>query len=104
MALPPLTQEERAQALAKAVTIRKERAALLAKLKNGTTPLEDVLQRKDQVVARMHVRRLLQAQPGIGPIRADQLLDELRISPGRRVRGLGLRQKAALLQRFPARS
>ncbi|MER6693133.1 hypothetical protein ABT329_29615, partial [Streptomyces minutiscleroticus] len=35
--------------------------------------------------------------PGIGKVRAAQLLDELEISESRRVQGLGARQKERLL-------
>ncbi|MGW8955643.1 integration host factor, actinobacterial type [Streptomyces sp. NPDC055709] len=104
MALPPITDEQRSQALAKAVANRKERTALLTQLKNGTLSLAELLEREGQVVSRIYVRRLLEGLPGIGSVKAEQLLSELGISPRRRVQGLGPRQKAALLQRFPTRT
>lgn len=100
MTLTPRTQEQRSQALAKAVASRKERTVLLAQLKTSSLSLSEVLKRDDQVVGRILVRRLLQSLPGIGPVKAAQLLDELDISPRRRVQGLGVRQKEALLRRF----
>ncbi|MFI2458073.1 integration host factor, actinobacterial type [Streptomyces sp. NPDC019539] len=104
MALPPLTAEQLAQNSAKAVANRQERATLLAGLKNGSLALEDVLGRNDQAVARIPVRRLLASLPGIGPVKAEQHLSELGISPSRRVQGLGPRQKDALLARFSSRT
>lgn len=102
MALPPLTAEARADALKKAAAVRKERSTLLTRVKSGEVSLKDVLTREDAVVARMPVRRLLEALPGIGPIRAAQLQSDLRLSEGRRVKGLGSRQKERLLALFPS--
>ncbi|MEU0375244.1 integration host factor, actinobacterial type [Streptomyces sp. NPDC006283] len=102
MAFPSLTEEQRSQALAKALENRKERAALLAQLKSGSLSLEKVLNREDQVVTRIPVRRVLESLPGIGRVRAGHLLHDLGISPRRRVQGLGSRQKEALLQHFPS--
>lgn len=104
MALPALTPEQQSQALAKAAANRKERTTLLTQMKNGTLSLAELLQQEDQVVGRIYVRRLLEALPGIGHVKAEQLLSELGISPSRRVQGLGPRQRAALLQRFAART
>ncbi|MFJ2478320.1 hypothetical protein ACIOWI_36150 [Streptomyces sp. NPDC087659] len=50
-------------------------------MKNGLLALEDVLQRDDQAVARIRVQRLLEAFPGVGPVKAQQHLHELGISP-----------------------
>ena len=38
--------------------------------------------------------------PGVGKVRARQIMEEIGISESRRVRGLGNNQIAALLQRF----
>lgn len=99
--LPRLTADARAEALQKAIAVRKERSELLADLKAGKTSLQEVLGRTDTVVAKTHVRRLLEALPGIGKIRAGQLLDHIGISERRRIRGLGPRQKTQLLELFP---
>ena len=37
---------------------------------------------------------------GVGPARARRVMDELDIADSRRLRGLGPRQRAALLERF----
>ncbi|MFE9254140.1 integration host factor, actinobacterial type [Streptomyces sp. NPDC006879] len=100
MALPTLTAEARAEALKKAAAVRKERGEILAQLKNGKVSLKDVLVREDAVVGKVFVRRLLESLPGIGKVRAAQLLDELGISENRRVQGLGPRQKERLLELF----
>ncbi|MFF2226869.1 integration host factor, actinobacterial type [Streptomyces globisporus] len=100
MALPRLTPEARAEALKKAAAVRKERGEILAQLKDGKVTLEDMLAREDAVVGKVFVRRLLESLPGIGKVRAAQLLDDLDISESRRVQGLGPRQKERLLELF----
>ncbi|MFF0059829.1 integration host factor, actinobacterial type [Streptomyces microflavus] len=100
MALPNLTAAQRAEALKKATAVRKERSEILATLKDGKVSLREVLEREDTVVGKTYVRRLLESLPGIGKVRAGQLLDDLGIDERRRVHGLGARQKERLLELF----
>ncbi|CAM5658638.1 integration host factor, actinobacterial type [Streptomyces atroolivaceus] len=102
MVLPTLTVEARTSALRRAIAVRQERAELLADIKDGKVSLHDVLRRDDAVVARTPVRRVLEALPRIGKVRAGQILDELGISETRRVQGLGVRQRERLLHLFPS--
>ncbi|WP_093796934.1 integration host factor, actinobacterial type [Streptomyces sp. Wb2n-11] len=102
MALPKLSPAQRAEALQKAAAVRKERSALLAELKDGKVSLKDVLAREDTVTTRTPVERLLKSLPGIGAVRAGQLMEELEIPEGRRVAGLGPRQRERLAELFPA--
>lgn len=101
VALPTLTTEARAEALKKAAAVRKERSEFLANLKDGSVSLKQVLERDDAVVGKTYVRRLLESLPGIGKVRADQVLGDLGITERRRVQGLGPRQKERLLELFP---
>ena len=104
MPLPTLTEEQRRQALAKAAEARKKRAALKERLKSGQTSLRDVLgQRDDDIVAKMKVSAVLEALPGVGKVRARKIMERLDISVSRRVRGLGTKQKEALLSEFAKR-
>jgi hypothetical protein len=101
MALPTLTPEQRAQALAKAAEARKKRAELKGELKSGKRTLGDVLMRSDEdTVGKMKVSAVLESLPGVGKVRAQKLMEELDISASRRVRGLGAKQRAQLLDRF----
>ena len=102
MALPPLTPEQRAAALEKAAAARKARAELKVRLKSGGTTLADVLDsgETDDAVGKMKVVAVLEAMPGVGKVRAQRLIEELEISPARRVRGLGAKQREALLREF----
>ena len=101
MALPTLTPEQRAQALAKAAEARKKRAELKGELKSGTRTLGDVLMRSDDdIVGKMKVSAVLESLPGVGKVRARRLMEELDISESRRLRGLGDNQRRRLLDRF----
>ncbi len=100
MALPKLSDEQRKAALEKAAQSRKERAELCDKLKKGELSVEKVLSDTDNPIAmRLKVQRLIESLPGYGKARAAKLMDELDISPSRRVQGLGSRQRAELLER-----
>jgi DnaJ-domain-containing protein 1 len=100
--LPPLSREQRAAALEKAAKIRKARAELKDQLKSGETSLATVLDRADgdDVAGKLKVRDVLQAMPGIGKIRAQQIMEKLKIADSRRLRGLGDQQRKALLGEF----
>ena len=102
MPLPSLSPEQRAAALEKAAEIRKARAELKDQLKSGKTSLAEVLGRAegDDVVGKLKVSAVLQAMPGIGKIRAQQIMEKLKIADSRRLRGLGDQQRKALLGEF----
>jgi transposase len=99
--LPTLSPEQRAAALEKAAEIRKARAELKEQLKQGKITLAAVLERADdEVVGKLKVSAVLQAMPGIGKIRAAQIMEKLKIADSRRLRGLGEQQRKALLGEF----
>ena len=102
MALPPLTPEQRAAALEKAAVARRERAAVKNRLKYAQGSLKEVIAdgKGNDVVGKMKVSALLESMPGVGRVRARQIMEEVGISESRRVRGLGQNQVAALLDRF----
>ena len=102
MALPPLTPEQRAAALAKAARARKDRAEVKNELKHGGLTLHVVLARgqTDETVGKMKVSALLESMPGVGKVRARQIMERLGIADSRRVRGLGANQRAALEAEF----
>ncbi len=102
MALPPLTPQQRAAALEKAAAARRVRAEIKVRLKSSGTSLEDVLAsgETDEVVGKMKVIAVLEAMPGVGKVRAQRIMEKLEISPSRRVRGLGVKQREALHREF----
>ncbi len=102
MALPPLTPAQRAAALEKAAKARKDRAEVKNNLKRGAITLPAVLKQgqSDDTVGKMKVSALLEAMPGVGKVRARQIMERLGIAESRRVRGLGANQRTALENEF----
>ena len=102
MALPPLTPEQRQAALDKAAAARRERAEVKNRLKNSGASIKEVLHQGqiNEVVGKMKVLDLLQSVPGLGKVRARQMMERIGIAESRRVRGLGTKQIAALEREF----
>jgi signal recognition particle GTPase len=102
MALPTLTPEQREQALKKAAEARKKRAEVKAELKSGKRTLADLLTKAEgnDTLGKMKVSTVLESLPGVGKVRARKLMEKLDISASRRVRGLGAKQRDALLDEF----
>src|SRR5918992_803178 len=101
---PPLTDEQRRQALEKAAMARRQRAELKEQLKGGRLSLRDLLGRtSDEIVGKMKVSTVLESLPGVGRVRAKKIMEKLDISESRRMRGLGTKQKENLLEEFARR-
>jgi ribosomal protein S13 len=102
LSLPPLTPDQRAAALEKAAKARKERAEIKNNLKRGAITLPAVLKQgqADDTVGKMKVSALLEVMPGVGKVRARQIMERLGIAESRRVRGLGANQRTALEDEF----
>jgi predicted flap endonuclease-1-like 5' DNA nuclease len=103
--VPELTDEQRRAALEKAAAVRKERAAVKERIRSSNATVHDILQegQDNDVIGKMRVVDLLQAIPGLGKVRARNLMERLGISESRRVRGLGANQIAALEREFGQR-
>ena len=106
MPLPELAPEERRAALAKAAQARRIRAELKQMLKAGEVTMAEILERADNAdaLAKMKVSEVIEAMPAYGPVKARRLMEQLDIAPTRRLRGLGPRQREALLSRFSSGS
>jgi hypothetical protein len=102
VALPQLTDEQRAAALEKAAAARRARAELKDRLKRGATSLTQALKdaATDDTVGRTRVSDVLAALPKVGKVKAREIMTELGIAPTRRLRGLRDCQRTALLERF----
>lgn len=102
MALPPLTPEQRQAALAKATAARRARAEVKNRLKNSGASISEVIAQgqTDEVIGKMKVLDLLQSVPGVGKVKAAHIMERLGIADSRRVRGLGIKQIAALEREF----
>lgn len=99
---PKLTDEQRRAALAKAAEARRVRAETKELLKTGSKTLPEVFEQAetDDIVAGTKISAILVSMPGLGKIKAKRLMEELEISESRRIRGLGSRQRQALLDHF----
>lgn len=99
---PELSEEQRAAALAKAAEARRVRAETKELLKTGTLTFAEVLDRaaEDELIGGIKVESLLASMPGTGKVKAKRLMEKHEIADNRRLRGLGDRQRAALLNEF----
>ena len=99
---PQLTPEERQAALLKAAVSRKRRAEIKAKMKNGVISFDVILElaKDEDAIAKMRVKELLESLSGVGKVRAQTLMDRLKISPTRRIQGLGRLQIKQLREEF----
>ena len=100
MALPPMTPEQRQAALARAAEARRVRAEVKNRLKHSGASLREVLDQaaSDDDVSKIKVVDLLQSLPGVGKVRAQQVMERVGIAESRRLRGLGPKQVEALLE------
>ena len=96
---PALTPEQRQAALDKAAKVRRERAEVKEKLKMGSITLTELLDRsdKEETVGKMKVISVLESLPGLGKVKARRLMESVGISESRRLQGLGVNQREALL-------
>lgn len=102
MALPTLTPEQRTAALAKAAEARQARVKVKERLKASPSALAEVVSEgaTDDIIGKMRVSAVLEAMPGVGKIRARQMMERLEIAETRRVRGLGAKQVERLIAEF----
>lgn len=101
---PQLTEEQRLRYLAKAAEARRRRAELKERLKSGRTTFRDLLESTDDdIIGKMRVSAVLESLPGVGRVRARKIMEQLKISDTRRLRGLGEKQRRNLLSEFARR-
>ncbi len=99
---PELSAQQRAAALAKAAEARRVRAEVKELLKTGTLTFAELLERadRDPMIGGLKVYAVLSSMPGTGKVKAKRLMESLGIADNRRLRGLGSRQRDALLAEF----
>jgi hypothetical protein len=101
VATPELTDEQRAAALVKATAVRSARRVFKEQLSRGEMSLAEAIDRAkaDDALAGIRVHDLIQCLPGVGPKRATAVMEDIGISLARRIRGLGVHQVEALIER-----
>jgi hypothetical protein len=99
---PKLTDEQRRKALEKAAEARRVRAEAKELLKAGSLRLSELFAdaESDELLAGLKVESLIAAMPGTGKIKAKRMMESIGIAGNRRIRGLGEKQKEALLAEF----
>ena len=99
---PQLTPKERQEALLKAAISRKRRAEIKTKIKNAEISFDAILElaKDEDAIAKMRVKELLESLSGVGKVRAQTLMERLKISPTRRIQGLGRLQIKQLREEF----
>ncbi len=99
---PQLSDAQRAAALEKAAEARRARAEVKELLKTGSLSFAELLDRAetDPILGGLKVESVLASMPGTGKVKAKRLMETHGIAGNRRLRGLGDRQRAALLDEF----
>ena len=99
MPLPTMTPEQRKQALAKAAEARQARSALLAEVKSGKLPINQVFNRADEdVVKKTRVVQVLRSLPGYGAAKVTALMTASGVDEKRRIGGLTTAQRDRLIE------
>lgn len=99
--LPPrLSSRARRKAGEKAVLARQDRAKVKEQVASGELFFFDLFKDERKSITRMKLVDLLQSVPGIGQARAQIIFEKTKISPSRRIGGVGHRQIELLRQEF----
>lgn len=103
MFLKKLSDKDRKKGLEKARQVRKKRAEIKGLLKKGKLDIQSLF--KDgklfkKYVINMKVINLVSALPGNGRVNALKILKDLKISPSKKVGGLGKNQKKSFYKFF----
>jgi hypothetical protein len=99
---PKMSDEQRAAALERAAQARRVRAEIKELLKSGSLDFQGLLDRADEddLIGGIKIAAVLSSMPGTGKVKAKRLMEEFGIADNRRLRGLGDKQRAALLSEF----
>ena len=97
---PRLSRRSRRKAGEKAVRARQERAKVKEQIASGEIFFFDLFKDERKSIARMKLMDLIQSVPGIGQNRAEIIFERTKISPSRRIGGVGHRQIELLRQEF----
>lgn len=99
---PQLSEDQRAQALARAAEARRVRAEVKELLKTGSITFAELLEKAqaEDLIGGLKVESVLASMPGTGKVKAKRMMEAHGIADNRRIRGLGEKQRAALLAEF----
>ena len=97
---PKISNRFRRKSGQKAVAARQERAKIKQMVADGEIFFFDLFGDDRKSISRMKLIDLLQSVPGVGKVRADQIIERTKISPSRRIGGVGPRQIELLREEF----
>ena len=89
--------------LEKARVVRKRRSEIKDQLKQGKTTIRKLFKDKklyEEYISGMKVLAVVSSLPGNGKMSAIKVLEELHISPNKKMGGLGKNQKASFFKYF----
>lgn len=96
-----MPEVDRVAANRAAIEARRARALVKQRLRSGElSPLKAIAEAEtgESAAATLRVTEFLQTFPAVGEIKAARLLDELQISPRKRLGGLGVHQRERLIE------
>lgn len=96
-----MPEVDRVAANRAAIEARRARALVKQRLRSGElSPLKAIADAEtgESAAATLRVTEFLQTFPAVGEIKAARLLDELQISPRKRLGGLGVHQRERLIE------
>ena len=94
---PERSKLQRMEALERANEIRSRRAQLKRDLRGGKTTIDRLLEAPPEYLETAKVFDLLLATPKYGRVKANKVLQQVRISPSKTVGGLSERQRGELV-------
>ena len=103
MVKPNLSEESRRKGLERGRLVRKKRSEIKNSLKEGKSDMKSLFSDKklfEKYISSMKVMSIISSLPGNGKVHAAELLKELKISPNKKMGGLGKNQKENFLKHF----
>ncbi len=101
---PERSKLQRMEALERANLIRSQRAQLKRDLRGGKLTIDGLLESPPEYLETAKVFDLLLAVPKYGRVKANKVLQQIRISPSKTVGGLSDRQRGELVVLLRSRS
>lgn len=93
---PKLTEQDRKEALEKAIAVRQRRAQTHQAVAAGEMSMADALALDDEASRRDRVGLLLRSIPGVGKAKCERMCSAVGARPDRRVSSLSPRQRKEL--------
>jgi guanylate kinase len=95
---PARTKAQLQEAGLQAIQARRLRASIKEELRTGNLSFRDLLNIDESAILKMRIFEALQALPQIGEKRALVIMEKTNISLSRRIAGLGIKQRKAILE------